>query len=74
VREHERFHGRKAMEVEVLQEPLVAARGKGPSGGVARSNLVDQMSRTPERRGLYRREGDDKLLVAIRQLTGALPT
>jgi len=74
VREPERFHGRKAMEVEVLQEPLVAARGKGPSGGVAQSNLVDQMSRTPERRGLYRREGDDNLLVTIRQLTGAIPT
>lgn len=42
--------------------------------GVARSNLVEQMSRTPKRRGPYRRQGDEELLVAIRQLTDARPT
>ncbi|MCB8878583.1 IS3 family transposase, partial [Acidisoma silvae] len=42
--------------------------------GVARSNLVEQMSHTPKRRGPYRRQGDEELLVAIRQLTDARPT
>jgi len=43
--------------------------------GVARSNLVDQLRHTDRRRrGPYRREGDDELLVAIRAVTDARPT
>ena len=42
--------------------------------GVARSNLVEQLAHTGKRRGGYRREGDDELLAAIRQLTDARPT
>ena len=37
--------------------------------GVARSNLVEQMGSTTPRRSSYRRQGDDALLAAIRQLT-----
>ncbi len=42
--------------------------------GVARSNLVEQLSGTPKRRGRYDRQGDAVLLAAIRQLTDARPT
>ncbi len=43
--------------------------------GVARSNLVDGLRRPGSRRqGPYRREGDDDLLVAIRDITDARPT
>jgi len=42
--------------------------------GVARSNLVEQVRGTTKRRGRYRRQGDDELLAAIRQLTDARPT
>lgn len=43
--------------------------------GVARSNLVDQLGH-PERRrrGPYRREGDDVLQMAIREVTDGRPT
>jgi putative transposase len=43
--------------------------------GVARSNLADQL-RHPQRRrrGSYRREGDDELLVEIRAVTDERPT
>jgi hypothetical protein len=41
--------------------------------GVARSNLIAQMQRPPKQRGPYRRQGDDELLQAIRQLTDARP-
>jgi transposase InsO family protein len=41
--------------------------------GVARSNLIEQLAR-PKPRGRYRRQGDDELLTAIRQLTDARPT
>jgi transposase InsO family protein len=41
--------------------------------GVARSNLIEQLAR-PKPRGSYRRQGDDELLTAIRQLTDARPT
>ena len=43
--------------------------------GVARSNLADQL-RHPDRRrrGPYRREGDDDLLIAIRTITDDRPT
>jgi putative transposase len=42
--------------------------------GVARSNLIAQMQRATRQRGHYRRQGDDELLQAIRQLTDARPT
>ena len=42
--------------------------------GVARSNLVEQVRGTTKQRGRYRRQGDDELLAAIRQLTDARPT
>ena len=42
--------------------------------GVARSNLVEQIRGSPKQRGPYRRQGDDELLGAIRQLTDARPT
>jgi putative transposase len=42
--------------------------------GVARSNLVEQMSGASKRRGRYQRQGDDEVLAAIRQLTDARPT
>lgn len=42
--------------------------------GVARSNLVEQIKSTGLGRGRYRRQGDDELLAAIRQLTDARPT
>jgi putative transposase len=42
--------------------------------GVARSNLVEQLSGTSKRRGRYDRQGDAELLAAIRQLTDARPT
>jgi hypothetical protein len=42
--------------------------------GVARSNLVEQVRGSPKPRGRYRRQGDDELLAAIRQLTDARPT
>jgi putative transposase len=42
--------------------------------GVARSNLVEQLSGASKRRGRYQRQGDDELLAAIRQLTDARPT
>jgi putative transposase len=42
--------------------------------GVARSNLIEQMQGTAKPRGSYRRQGDDELLQAIRQLTDARPT
>ncbi len=42
--------------------------------GVARSNLVEQLRGTTRRRGPYRRQGDDEVLAAIRQLTDARPT
>jgi putative transposase len=42
--------------------------------GIARSNLVEQMSGASKRRGRYDRQGDDELLAAIRQLTDARPT
>ncbi|MGK7865620.1 IS3 family transposase, partial [Falsiroseomonas sp. E2-1-a4] len=59
----------------------VAATGRFPvkavadTLGVARSNLADQLQR-PERprRGPYRREGDDELLVTIRAVTDPRPT
>ena len=41
--------------------------------GVARSNLVEQMSGASRRRGRYQRQGDDEVLAAIRQLTDAVP-
>ncbi len=40
---------------------------------VARSNLIEQLAR-PKPCGRYRRQGDDELLTAIRQLTDARPT
>ena len=42
--------------------------------GVARSNLIEQIRGTSGSRGRYRRQGDDELLAAIRQLTDARPT
>ena len=42
--------------------------------GVARSNLVEQVRGSSKPRGGYRRQGDDELLTAIRQLTDARPT
>jgi transposase InsO family protein len=42
--------------------------------GVARSNLVEQLGSKAKRRGRYQRQGDDEVLVAIRQLTDARPT
>ncbi|WP_424139660.1 IS3 family transposase, partial [Roseomonas chloroacetimidivorans] len=42
--------------------------------GVARSNLVEQVRGRAKPRGRYRRQGDDELLAAIRQLTDARPT
>jgi putative transposase len=43
--------------------------------GVARSNLVDQLQHPDRRRrGPYRREGDDDLLLAIRAITDVRPT
>ena len=42
--------------------------------GVARSNLVEQLGSATKRRGRYRRQGDDALLAAIRQLTDARRT
>ena len=41
--------------------------------GVARSNIVEQL-RTSKPRGRYRRQGDEELLAAIRQITDARPT
>ena len=41
--------------------------------GVARSNLVEQL-RAAKPRGRYRRQGEDELLGAIRQLTDARPS
>ena len=40
--------------------------------GVARSSLVEQLRGTTRRRGPYRRQGDDALLAAIRQLSDGL--
>jgi hypothetical protein len=37
--------------------------------GVARSNLIAQMQGPAKPRGRYRRQGDDELMQAIRQLT-----
>jgi len=42
--------------------------------GVARSNLVDHLKSKSKPRGHYRRQGDDELIAAIRQLTDARPT
>ena len=42
--------------------------------GVARFNLVEQIKGTGKGRGGYRRQSDDELLGAIRQLTDARPT
>jgi len=42
--------------------------------GVARSNLIDQLKSKSRPRGRYRRQGDDELVAAIRQLTDARPT
>lgn len=42
--------------------------------GVARSNLVDHLKSKSKPRGRYRRDGDDELIAAIRQLTDARPT
>lgn len=42
--------------------------------GVARSNLVERMQGATKPRTSYRRQGDDELLQAIRQLTDARPT
>jgi transposase InsO family protein len=42
--------------------------------GVARSNLIAQMQGPAKPRGRYRRQGDDELMQAIRQLTEARPT
>ena len=42
--------------------------------GVARSNLIERMQGAPKPRTSYRRQGDDELLQAIRQLTDARPT
>ncbi len=42
--------------------------------GVARSNLVEQMSGASNCRSRYQRQGDDAVLAAIRQFTGARPT
>lgn len=42
--------------------------------GVARSNLVEQLAGDTKPRGRYRRQGDDELSAAIRQLTDARPT
>ena len=41
---------------------------------VARSNLIERMQGATRPRGPYRRQGDDELLQAIRQLTDARPT
>ncbi|WP_424139428.1 IS3 family transposase [Roseomonas chloroacetimidivorans] len=41
---------------------------------MARSNLVEQVRGRAKPRGRYRRQGDDELLAAIRQLTDARPT
>ena len=42
--------------------------------GVARSNLIERMQGASRPRVSYRRQGDDELLQAIRQLTDARPT
>lgn len=42
--------------------------------GVARSNLVEQLAGGTKRQNRYKRQGDDELLAAIRQLTDARPT
>jgi len=42
--------------------------------GVARSNLVKQIRGSPRPRGRYKRQGDEVVLAAIRQLTDARPT
>ncbi len=42
--------------------------------GVARSKLVEQVHVRTRPRGRYRRQGDDELLAAIRQITDARPT
>ena len=42
--------------------------------GVARSNLIERMQGASRPRASYRRQGDDELLQAIRQLTDARPT
>ncbi len=42
--------------------------------GVARSNLVEQLAGSAKSRGRYRRQGDDELSAAIRQLTDERPT
>lgn len=42
--------------------------------GVSRSNLVEQLAGRVKPRVSYRRQGDDALLAAIRQLTDARPT
>lgn len=42
--------------------------------GVARSNLVEQLAGKAKPRGRYRRQSDDELSAAIRQLTDARPT
>jgi hypothetical protein len=58
----------------------VAATGRFPvkvvsdTLGVARSNLVEQLSGASKRRGRYQRQGDGEVLAAIRQPTDARPT
>lgn len=42
--------------------------------GMAGSNLVEQVRGSANPQGRYRRQGDDELLVAIRQPTDARPT
>ena len=42
--------------------------------GVTRSNLVEQLRGSAKPRRRYRRQGDDELLAAIRQITDARPT
>jgi transposase InsO family protein len=42
--------------------------------GVARPNLIEQLRGSTKPRGAYKRQGDDALLAAIRQLTDARPT
>ena len=41
--------------------------------GVTRSNLVEQLRGSAKPRRRYRRQGDDELLAAIRQITGVAP-
>ena len=78
-RSAERGTGRRAGEKTELAV-AVATTGRFPvkvvakTLGVARSNLIERMQGATKPRGPYRRQGDDDLLQAIRQLTDARPT